>query len=46
MVHELFLKDELLGAFSAVTFETADVATARKFDIYDGAQISIVIQLQ
>ena len=45
-VHVLFLKDELTGTLGAVTFETADVATAAKFDIYNGLRINIVIQLE
>jgi hypothetical protein len=46
MVHMLFLKDELTGTFSAITFETADAATALKFDAYDDAHINIVIEIK
>ena len=45
-VHMLFLKDELTGTFGPVTFETADFATAAKFDAYDDTEISIVIEIQ
>lgn len=45
-VHVLFLKDELTETLGAVTFETADVATAMKFETYNGARISIVIQIE
>ena len=45
VVHILFLKDDLTGTLGAVTFETADLDTARKFDAYDGARVNIVIKI-
>ena len=46
VVHILFLKDELTGSVGAVTFETADSETATKFDSYDDADVSIVIEIR
>lgn len=46
VVHILFLRNDLTGSFSPVTFQTADLVTAAKFDAYDDAPINIVIQIQ
>jgi hypothetical protein len=46
VVHLLFLKNELTGGFNAITFETADLETAMRFDAYDNAPINIVIEIQ
>jgi hypothetical protein len=45
VVHVLFLRDELSGSLGAVTFETADLETATKFDPYDNTHINIVIAI-
>ena len=45
LVHILFLRDELSGRLSAVTFETSDRDTAAKFAPYDGTNIGIVIAI-
>jgi hypothetical protein len=45
VVHILFLKDETTGTLGAVTFETADLDTARKFEAYDGTRVNIVIKI-
>jgi hypothetical protein len=42
----LFLENELTRGISATTFETADRATAPKFDVYDNAPINIVIEVK
>jgi hypothetical protein len=44
-VHVLFLKDPLTGTLGPVTFETADFATAAKFEPYDDIHINIVIEI-
>jgi len=44
-VHILYLKDELTGSLGEVTFETADLRTARKFDAYFDTDVIIVIQI-
>jgi len=46
IVHEMFLKDPATGAIGAVTFETTDAATAKKFDAYDGVEVSLIIQIK
>jgi hypothetical protein len=46
VVNVLFLQNELTGGFNAITFETADLATAMKFDPYDDKHIDIVIELE
>jgi len=46
IVHVMFLKDELTGSVGAVTFQTDDPVTARKFDVYDGADASIIIEIK
>jgi hypothetical protein len=45
-VHILFLKDELSGIFSPITFETKDRVEATKFEAYNGKPINIVIQIE
>jgi hypothetical protein len=45
VVHILFLRDEATGTIGAVTFETADLDTARKFEAYDGTRVNIVIKI-
>jgi hypothetical protein len=42
----LFLKNELTGGISAITFETADRETATKFDFYDDAPINTVVEVK
>jgi hypothetical protein len=44
-VHLLFLKDDATGTFGAVTFETADSATAAKFEGLDNKHITIAIRI-
>ena len=46
IVHIIYLVDEQTGTTGAVTFETDDRATAAKFDPFDDATVSIVIQLK
>jgi len=46
IVHVLFLKDKLTGSLGAVTFETADLVTAAKFNDYDGTYLNIVIEIE
>jgi len=46
IVHTMFLVDEQTGTTGAVTFETEDRATAMKFDPFDNATVSIVIQIR
>ena len=46
VVHVLYLKDEVTGSLGPITFETADLVTARKFDAYDSTPISIVIEIK
>ncbi len=46
IVHMMFLYDEVLEALGAVTFETDDPVTARKFDGFDDKVVSIVIELR
>jgi hypothetical protein len=46
IVHEMFLRDERLGATSAVTFETDDQVIAAKFDAFDGRNTAIVIEMR
>lgn len=45
VVHVLFLKDELTGSFGPITFETADLGTATKFEAYNDTLTNIVIQI-
>lgn len=42
----MFLKDDRTGTVGAITFQTADVATAAKFDDFGGGPISNVIQIK
>jgi hypothetical protein len=44
-VHELFLKDLMTGAFSAVTFETTNPSIAKTFDFFDNPEVSLIIQI-
>ena len=46
-VHVFFVRDEIAGSvtLSAVTFETADLATVTKFAAYEGGRINIVIEI-
>jgi hypothetical protein len=44
-VHELFLKDLMTGAFSAVTFETTNPSIAKTFDFFDNPEVSVIIQI-
>jgi hypothetical protein len=46
VVNVLFLQNELTGGFNAITFETADLATAMKFDPYNDKHVDIVIELK
>jgi hypothetical protein len=45
-VHVLFLKDDRTGTLGAVTFQTSDLAIAAKFDAFDDAPVSIVIEIK
>jgi mono/diheme cytochrome c family protein len=45
IVHEFFLTDDATGAFSPVTFETEDGATAAKFEQWNNAVVSLVIEI-
>jgi hypothetical protein len=47
LVHVFFVTDEIAGrgTLSAVTFETADLATVSKFAAYEGGRINIVIEI-
>ena len=45
IVHEMFLKDVMTGAFSSVVFQTTDPAIAKTFDYFDNAEVSVVIQI-
>jgi hypothetical protein len=46
-VHVFFVRDEIAGSgtLSAVTFETADLATVSKFAAYEGGRVDIVIEI-
>ena len=46
IVHVLFLKDLMTGAFSAVTFQTTDLGLVKTFDRFDNAEVSLVIQIK
>jgi hypothetical protein len=46
MVHIVFLRDDRTGTLGAVTLQTSDRATARKFDGFDDANVSIVIKIK
>jgi mono/diheme cytochrome c family protein len=46
IVHELFLKDLTTGAFSAVTFQTTDLGLVNKFERFDNAEVSVIIQIK
>ncbi len=46
VIHILFIEDERTHQVSPVTFETTDRLIASRFDAYDEAEVSIVIQLQ
>jgi len=46
IVHTMFVVDQQTGTTGPVTFETDDLATAVKFDRFDDATVSIVIQIQ
>ena len=46
IVHVLYLKDELTGSLGPITFETADLLTAKKFDPYDNAPINIILKIE
>jgi hypothetical protein len=45
IVHTIFLVDEQTGTTGAITFETDDRATALKFEPFDDAMVSIVIEI-
>ena len=45
LVHVLFLTDDTTGSLGAVTFETADLATAAAFGVYDGVPVSVIISI-
>lgn len=47
-VHVFFLTDVIAGSMtlSAVTFETADLATVSKFCVYEGARVNIIISIR
>jgi hypothetical protein len=47
LVHVFFVRDEIAGSgtLSAVTFETADLATVSKFAAYEGGRVNIVIEI-
>ena len=46
-VHVFFVRDEIAGtgALSAITFESADLATVAKFTAYEGSHVNIVIEI-
>jgi hypothetical protein len=46
-VHVFFVTDEIAGSgtLSAVTFETADLATVAKFAAYEGGRVNIIIEI-
>ena len=46
VIHILFIEDMQTHQASPITFETTDRVIASKFDDYDDAEVSIVIQLQ
>lgn len=46
IVHVMFLEDELTGSIGAVTFQTDDSVTARKFDAFDDEDVSIIIEIR
>ena len=48
LVHVFFVRDEIAGSgtLSAVTFETADLATVSKFAAYEGGRVNIVIEIR
>jgi len=46
VIHILFIEDERTHRASPITFETTDRLIASKFDDYDDAEVSIVIQLK
>ena len=45
VVHMLFFRDERTASLGAVTFQTDDLATAMKFDSFEGEKAGVIIAI-